>query len=557
MLNYIKGWFCRPIIIVGIFSLLISVLAQKKDYWKNLDFPEAFQNLSFFIHETRALEFVLADQDPDAFDIVDQAMSTKTNDKVLVEKGYQNKHHLYFFAKGRIVEEVAESEDGRLSHAETSRFNRLYLSHGKVFYWGVEIILAWLVMSTISLSGMRIISSILLFSLCETLRVCSYPIYILFVLILISILIAQYRKNLVRILPCLNKSSMFAFLFSIPCLFLMIRSIAHPELHWDVATYWLPRAYFISLHDTLFFNHNYLPSVLLPTYQGYPPLWSVLLSVPFSFFPQLSYAVGPLLLGLILYSLSEFLLEKHIPWPYILAACNFSFIYLYEHASYGYAQVITAASLIVCCWIIMDYQRTKWNLWNLLMLSMIIPLTRMESIVYLFAFLIIALFQKVPRRSVLCAGFTGFAVVILWSITGKVSGFASQSGRALDGIKMLVELPIGLWLERLGYILEYKLIRKKFNAEHYLMLVFLLSYLVSKSKSFRELFWEWRLIWLFFLLMWGSLIFLYFPVPVMNLVEMERIYMGTGFQRMYSHFVPSLFILLPFVLFIAFKEGKR
>lgn len=552
-----KNWIRRPIIIVGMICLLVSGLAQKKDYWKHFNLPEAFGNLFFFLQEERPLDLVLVDTDPDSHPIVNRAYTTPQDEVLKVESSYQNPH-LRFLARGRVIEVVDESLLGAEAtpQIDESPYSLLFLKNGKILFWVVQLALAWLFFSPIRFFWMKLLGLILLFTFLETVRVWNGPGYCLCILLVLSAIFIQWKNKALLLRPSFTKETAWAVLFALPCLVLALQAVAHPELHWDAADYWLPRGYFIALHDTLFFNGIYSPHAMMPTYQGYPPLWSSLLSVPFSVLPQFAFAVGPLLLFLILAALSEYLLSRSVPWPYVLAAANFSFIYLYIHCQFAYAQAITAAGILLFCWVIIEYRASPWYIFILIFCGLLIPLTRMESIVYLWALLPLGLLLGMNWKPLLSTGLIGLGTMSLWFLTAKHYGMGTPSGLAKEGAMLLLDQSLWDWIKRLYFIMEYKMIRKKFNAEHYMMLVFLLSWFAAKRPAFKKYFLEWRSIWAFFILMWGVLLFLYFPVPVMDLKEMERIYLGTGFFRMYSHFVPALFLFLPTVLFVAFKDKQ-
>ncbi|MDK3157989.1 hypothetical protein QPK87_15605 [Kamptonema cortianum] len=91
-----KNWIRRPLIITGLVCLLISAVAQKKDYWKHWNIPAAFQNLSLILKESRPLELVLTDRDPDAKPMVLRALATAPGQTVKVEESYQNPHLRFF-----------------------------------------------------------------------------------------------------------------------------------------------------------------------------------------------------------------------------------------------------------------------------------------------------------------------------------------------------------------------------------------------------------------------------------------------------------------------------
>ncbi len=550
-----KNWIRRPLIITGLVCLLISAVAQKKDYWKHWNIPAAFQNLSLILKESRPLELVLTDRDPDAKHMVLRALATAPGQTVKVEESYQNPH-LRFFLKGQRVEKVqATASMTPESITQTKgKYEGYFLRGGKIVFWCVGLVLSWAFFSPIPLLWMRLLGTLLGFSFLEMVRVWSPVVYSCLLVGLVVHVIIRSKNAGVIWFPEITPATGRAFCYAIPGIVLILAAVAHAELHWDAAEYWLPRGFLIALHDTLFFNSFYPPDALMPNHQGYPPLWPALLSVPFSFYPQLVFAMGPMILFLMMASVAEYLTVKKIPWPYVLSSVNFIFIYLSVHSQWGYSQDITAAVLLLFVWAMLVAHEYRGMTLILVFCGFLIPLTRMESIVYLWALLPLGLLLKVNWRILLAAGLAGIVSTLLWSWTAKTNGLSATGGLALEGARMLMTVSIWEWIHRVYFIMEYKLIRKKLNAEHYMMMVFLIGWLMTRWVPFKKLFWQWRTVWAFFLLMWGTLLFLYFPVPVMDLKEMERVYLGTGFFRMYSHFVPALFVLLPSVLFIAFKR---
>ncbi|MDX2227351.1 MAG: hypothetical protein SFY92_09715, partial [Verrucomicrobiae bacterium] len=522
--------------------------AQGKDYWRAFSPLGWPGNIGTFANDFRPLELILAQGDQKDEELALSALTHGRRGGVVpVSKTYPKTDYVYY-ARGKVIERVETVEVAPLK-VMPSPFSDAWVRHHKWVWWLAQLAAGILVGAVVREFWARLLAVTLVFTLLETVRLWFWPAGLIMTLgVGVAAWFLHRRSGLVPGFVW-TRNSAWGLLAAVPCVTLALQSLAHPAAHWDAMSMWLPRAALLAEHNTLFY-HGALPAdAVFPAYEGYPPAWPAWLSVFWSFFPQLGFATGALMLGMLIAALVEILLSQKVPWPLALVAANYSYLYLYEHAGYLYAQVLTAAAAFLLFHVLWRCHGTPGGLLLGSLMALLLPVTRMESVAYAGFVLALLLGLRIPWRRLVVPALCVGVMFVAWSVTWKTSGFSSQSGRAGMGLALLLQESPMMWLHRLGFLFWYQMIRMRLNVEHFFMILCLLTWLwVWGRTRGAALVRGWWLLWAALVLKGGILVLFYFPVPVMDNREMMSLYLSTGYYRMYSHFVPVLFLLLPWVM---------